>query len=223
VEERAQVESLGLPDHVAIGNQWEDLESLHLEHVNLGLLRRSPVHAPGVFGEILWDSGFRHCQMVLEKGQPSELIAAELDFVIDSKSEDATLFYRDLMEIAEGFLALSRSDAIGIRLETVESNNCRNFHVDRVPLRLVTTYAGLGTEWLSNEDVNREALGSREHERVQKPDSEIWRFESGWVGIMKGETYPGNQGRGFVHRSPTIEGVASSKRILLRMDALITS
>jgi hypothetical protein len=43
---------------------------------------------------------------------------------------------------------------------------------------------------------------SRDLPRFGEPS----RFEPFGVGILKGDAYPGNAGRGLVHRSPAIAG-----------------
>ncbi|MEW8312966.1 MAG: DUF1826 domain-containing protein [Candidatus Thiodiazotropha taylori] len=43
-------------------------------------------------------------------------------------------------------------------------------------------------------------------------------FEPFWVGIMKGNAYPGNAGQGLVHRSPQISG-SGKTRVLFCLDS----
>ncbi len=45
----------------------------------------------------------------------------------------------------------------------------------------------------------------------------IQRFETFWVGVLKGEAYKNNKGNGIIHRSPSV-GKKSAKRILLKLD-----
>lgn len=158
-------------------------------------------------------------QMVFEAGDDLDLIAAEIDFHLDLPTKDATVFYSDLSWIVQGYLSATRSRLIGLRLETVDFDNCQNFHVDKVHLRLVTTYAGAATEWLENEDVIRGGLGQRDNSQVARVGGRVRAFATGWVAIMKGENFPGNRGNGFVHRSPSILG-KGERRILLRIDTL---
>jgi hypothetical protein len=52
------------------------------------------------------------------------------------------------------------ADQVGFRLLSLSHPMCPGFHVDRVNLRLVYTYAGPGTEWLEHHSVNRQWLGN---------------------------------------------------------------
>ena len=99
---------------------------------------------------------------------------------------------------------------------------CPRFHVDRVPCRLVTTYAGKATQWLAHDRVDRSKLGPGSE---GKPDAEsglytnvedIQQLQQGDVALLKGECWEGNEGAGLVHRSPQL--TAGTGRLLLTLD-----
>ena len=94
---------------------------------------------------------------------------------------------------------------------------CHRFHADRTRLRLLCTYRGPGTEWLTEAQVDRWALsnGSANEDIIRF--GEPARFMSPWVGIMKGSAYPGNAGHGLVHRSLPIAG-SGRTRVLFCLD-----
>jgi hypothetical protein len=100
---------------------------------------------------------------------------------------------------------------------TTDDDDCRRYHVDRTHLRLLCTYRGPGTEWLTNDQVERLAQASG------APNEEIIRFgepsqfEPFWVGILKGDAFPGNARHGLVHRSPPIKG-SGQTRVLFCLD-----
>lgn len=110
----------------------------------------------------------------------------------------------DLCQLMGLFASFSGSPPRRFRLATTDENDCRRFHLDRTPLRLICTYQGPGTEWLAEDQVDRAA-----YERGA-PNEEIMRhgepcqFATFWVGIMKGD--PAKTGVGLIHRSPVIEG-----------------
>ncbi|NVJ04629.1 DUF1826 domain-containing protein [Myxococcus sp. AM001] len=103
--------------------------------------------------------------------------------------------YTDLFGAAE----------LGVRLHILASAMCPAFHVDRVGVRLLCTYAGPATEWLENAHVAR-----------GEPVHALERFD---VALLKGESWPGNQGNGAVHRSPAIAG-SGQRRLFLSIEAL---
>lgn len=121
------------------------------------------------------------------------------------------------------FRDLFGTKAIGLRLRLLDKAMCPRFHVDNVPVRLVCTYGGLGTEWLPEAAVNRERLGHRsgglpDHASglMLDPDA-VRRLPAGAIALLKGEKWPGNQGRGAVHRSPA-PTPERPRRLLLTLD-----
>lgn len=90
-----------------------------------------------------------------------------------------------------------------LRLEVVRTDSCRKFHADYVTARLITTYAGEGTDWLDDADAARVAAG-------QEP-RRINRLSAFDVGLFKGKLATA---RPAIHRSPPI---AASEGIRLLM------
>lgn len=124
----------------------------------------------------------------------------------------------DMAHLAERYFRVSDGRPVTLRLVTTDEDDCRRFHVDRTHLRLLCTYRGPGTEWLPEDQVDRAAQASGADNKDIIRCGEPARFESFWVGIMKGDAYPGNAGHGLVHRSPTIAGTGQI-RVLFCLDS----
>ncbi|MCB9764789.1 MAG: DUF1826 domain-containing protein [Alphaproteobacteria bacterium] len=116
------------------------------------------------------------------------------------------------------------AEALGLRLTATDRPTCPAFHVDRVDVRLITTWAGAGTEFLAEADVDRRWLGyagrgeSLGETGLIRPGARPRQLPPQAVGLFKGERWPGNEGRGVVHRSPPVP--AGSRRVLLTLDVL---
>ena len=123
----------------------------------------------------------------------------------------------DLRRLADLYFKLSVDRDVTVRLVTTDEDDCRRYHVDRTHLRLLCTYRGLGTEWLTNEQVDRRAQATGAPNEKIIRFGEPSRFEPFWVGILKGDAYPGNAGSGLVHRSPPIKG-SGLTRVLFCLD-----
>jgi hypothetical protein len=123
----------------------------------------------------------------------------------------------DLQRLAELYFSISEDREVTLRLVTTDGDDCRRFHVDRTHLRLLCTFRGPGTEWLTDVQVDRMAQSSgapnEEIIRFGKPA----RFEPFWVGVMKGDAYPGNADHGLVHRSPPVAD-SGQIRVLFCLD-----
>lgn len=139
------------------------------------------------------------------------------------EGEESRASTADVTRLAALFSRLTGSASFQASLATVETNKCRKFHTDYKRLRLVCTYAGPGTEWVDDRDVDRDALGHEEscfdtaNARIVPHGRNIQRARPGDVVLLKGELFPGNAGRGAVHRSPPIEGTGE-RRIVLTLD-----
>jgi len=119
---------------------------------------------------------------------------------------------------------LTGCELVGVRLARLEAAMCPRFHVDKVTVRVVSTFAGHGTEYLAEEDVDRSWLGhaargvSDEASGLMRPGARIRRAEASDVVLLKGEAWPKNAGRGAVHRSPTAS--PASPRLVMTLDPL---
>lgn len=119
-------------------------------------------------------------------------------------------FSRDLEVLTAAFQELSGASAFAACLSFVDSDSCRKFHVDHMRLRLLCTYRGPGTEWLADPDVDRSAFDLDDDDadavnaRIVRTPGAVQRAYAGDVVVLRGETWPGNAGRGAVHRSPPI-------------------
>jgi len=122
----------------------------------------------------------------------------------------AALMVPDLSRWFAAFHALSGGvPAVG-SVSVTRHDDCRKFHVDWVGLRLIVTYVGPGTEWVSNDGVHRPALHANWrslaaiNRRIVPDPRRVMAAAAGDVLVLKGESYPGNAGLGAVHRSPPI-------------------
>jgi ATP-dependent Clp protease ATP-binding subunit ClpA len=91
---------------------------------------------------------------------------------------------------------------------------CPRFHVDHVPVRLITTYAGIGSQWLREGVMDRRLLSRPEAE----PTERIEQIHCGEVALLKGTKWHGNEGHGLIHRSPAVK--ADERRLILTLDWL---
>jgi len=101
-----------------------------------------------------------------------------------------------------------------VHVEVLAHDSCRLFHVDNVRCRLITTYAGAGTQWLRDGDVDRTVLGRGANSGVLRSGARVQRMQSGWVGLFKGERLPEMEGRGIVHRSAPVRATGRRRLVV---------
>lgn len=123
-------------------------------------------------------------------------------------------FMADLQWLVSAFACLLGARRIGLRLRVLDKAMCPRFHVDHVPVRLIITYAGVGSQWLAEGAMDRRQLGQANAE----PQAEVQQLNRGEVALMKGEKWHGNEGFGLIHRSP--QPPAGERRLMLTLDWL---
>ncbi|TVP91991.1 MAG: DUF1826 domain-containing protein, partial [Pseudomonadaceae bacterium] len=57
-------------------------------------------------------------------------------------------FVADVQQLVAMYACLVDAECVGLRLRVLDRAMCPRWHVDKVGIRLVTTYHGPGTEWL---------------------------------------------------------------------------
>jgi hypothetical protein len=127
----------------------------------------------------------------------------------------------ELTALVDLFATLTDARTVGLRITAADRATCPRFHCDQVGLRMLCCWVGEGTEWLTEEDVLRDAIGPRQSgvgfaAGAVRPGGVVRQMRSFAVGAFKGDLWPGNEGRGAVHRSPQPEGW----RVFVSLDEL---
>jgi len=136
---------------------------------------------------------------------------------------EAQPFIADLRTMIGMYIQTSGVQTVRLKLECFAGNLCERFHTDRVPLRLICSYAGPGTEWLADGEINRDWLVPRAGDRrdeesgLLREGARIRQLERFEISLMKGDRWPGNHGKGLVHRSPHVRD-AGQRRVLFKID-----
>jgi hypothetical protein len=134
-----------------------------------------------------------------------------------------TSFGTDVATLAVLFATVSGVKRPRLRLTREEDGGCVLFHPDTPSLRMICTYAGPGTQWLENDNVRRQELGSRGRSHEAATDAavidpaRIRTISTGHVVLFKGQLWPGEEENALIHRSPPIHS-RGDYRILLRVD-----
>lgn len=195
------------------GDQPECLTQIFREEVNLAAWERSLPAKVVRFAEELsaWEGRLERF-VTLSEGDSAALALPEWSRTLPG----AGAWIADADQVIEMYRCLFEPETVGLRLHVLRGTMCPRFHVDRVPVRLLSTYQGVGTEWLQESRVKRpEGAGPLPDQSVA--DKEVNRLPTGAVGLLKGEAWEGNEGRGLVHRSPS---PGDQPRLVLALDWL---
>ncbi|MCF4164902.1 DUF1826 domain-containing protein [Zavarzinia compransoris] len=120
----------------------------------------------------------------------------------------------DVFTLAWRFAATLDLAAVDVRLEPIGGDACWKFHRDHVPARLVTTYAGPGTEWVPPSFASRAIEDQKDYagplERLSAGDVALFRGCAGHHGHGHGDDHA----HGIVHRSPPVAGTGVTRLLL---------
>ena len=199
------------------GNEPAVLADVYDQDINISVWKRAlPAKLKAEVAALLASSRNIELSMTLSPANAEGRISAALG------AESESPLCEDIAQVTRMFCDLFDLRAVGLRLATLSSAMCPRFHVDLVPCRLLTTYAGVATEWLPHDTVDRSKLGPGNNGQpdaesgLYAHDGQIRQLECGHVALLKGESWVGNECAGLVHRSPTVpEG---SRRLLLTLD-----
>jgi len=205
-----------------ISNQFADLSRIYEDGVNLCLIERP---LPAAIEQFV----YRAVQNAgrVEISQPVDPLHFDFNRLWPNAAQlpDYHLWLEDVEMLVSAFCELFDRREAGLRLRTLDKAMCPRFHVDRVPVRMICSYGGIGTEWLPEYALDRAKLGMG---GCGLPDAEsgliadstaIRQMPAYAVGLMKGENWEGNEGHGLVHRSPQPTAV-QPRRLLLTLDML---
>ena len=200
----------------------EGLEVIHEPDVNTCLWSR-PLHADfaAALTSFSMSRGPVESSLAVSAGEPLELRLGSLieTLVLPAPLQAAVLL--DVLFLVGVYASLARPPVIRVTVGLVADDSCRRFHTDQIGLRLVCTYAGPGTECAPDSAVARSALGQHYASNdlanlaIVPRGRAVRRAGVGDVVLLKGDDWPGNRGRGAVHRSPPIEDLGLRRLVLV--------
>ncbi len=123
-------------------------------------------------------------------------------------SRERSLLADDLALQGSALCDLLGCPAYGVRVVRTRDTMCPGWHVDRVSMRAVCTYRGPGTQWLTDQSIDRGGLrdGSTE-------DADFVFAAVGDVVLLKGAQWPGNEHLGAIHRSPDVPAAVGARTV----------
>lgn len=201
--------------HIAQDDEISVLPRIFEHEINIAIMRRRlPADvALSVAAQCQTDRAWQFSWL----GKPDQSLGTDLRKRLP-QPDAAEALIDDISSVAEATAYLFNTETVGIRLRLLNAAMCPRFHCDNLPVRLVTTYIGPGSEWLPEYAINRAGLGAPHPHRPEiiKEASAIQRMSVGDIALIKGSGWEGNEEYGLVHRSPALK--EGEKRLLLTID-----
>ena len=192
------------------GNCTTSLQQIHHKDINIAIYNR--------------EIGFLSNEISLLLNKQIDLRASgTMDSILSIMKKElgsinSAFILKDIEYLLSIFSQITRAQSFRLLLASVNTNMCRKFHTDINEIRLLCTYSGPGTLWLTEDNINRKALDAcGDNECIVLDESKIQQAKTGSVVVLKGAIYPQDGTKAIVHRSPTIEETGE-KRLLLRID-----
>lgn len=197
--------------HIALKNRRDVLKEIHHLDCNLAVWTRKPNADIVNFLKC-----FEHEELHISKALPAHDVKPYMLGAMRRFEDEPgkTAWIEDIADVSNFFAHIANANKLHLHLETIRTDQCRKFHRDFYPLRLLCTYLGKGTEYLENGNANREG---KTNEEIVRDWRKVRRLNAFDVAILKGE-HGENIGNAIIHRSPPIEATGEF-RILLRIDA----
>ena len=86
-------------------------------------------------------------RLVAVPSRMGEIAAQLCDIAQTPKGPERHWLEADIAQLAMAFADIMGASYLRMRLDVVETNACRKFHVDMITSRLVCTYRGTGTQY----------------------------------------------------------------------------
>ena len=196
------------------------LSDIYQEDVNIAIWKREITQTlQAAIDELLNSKPELRIIEAVSPESVNEVLRASLGDTYSTKELNTNI--RDMVEM---FCYLFDLKNVGLRLTTLDRAMCPKFHFDNVPVRLITTYHGVATEWLPHNVIDRSKLGagslglSDDKSGLYQNSDDIQSCGVGDVALLKGERWEGNEDAGLVHRSPTVP--SGENRLILTLDVI---
>ena len=177
--------------------------------------RDTPKKANSFFKELLTKT--LSLKILVKKNTTSEDIKGALNNIISKRlinSSIYNLWIADMAKISKIYCDIINTDTICFTLAT--SRSCKRFHIDNVPVRLLVTYYGTGTEWVPSNACDYSAYYDGKNNNEIIKDASAIKFMNTWdIGIFKGNKFTGSA-KGILHRTP--DNAINCPSLLMRLD-----
>ena len=197
--------------------QFRELSAFANDLSTMRIVERDTPKGSDLFFKELLKEPFNVSKEIFQSNSLED-IEFMLNRIIPSKLKNNNFFYfwlKDMANITSVFSQIIKEKSICLALET--SRGCKRYHIDNVPMRLLVTYYGRGTEWLPSDAADYDAYYSGKNNKKILINSAKKKFLKKWdIAIFKGQKHKSNE-RGILHRTP--DSALNKISLLMRLDS----
>ena len=193
------------------------LDNFYKEDLYLNILDREMPYNSNKFFKTLISEPFE-LNISIKKENTFEDIKYHLDKQLLKRVKDYVFYYKwikDMSEISILYFNIIKKNRLNFSLKT--ARGCKRYHIDNVPVRLLVTYYGKGTEWLPRDACNYSAYYNGEsNEKIIKIKNRS-KFIKPWsIAVFKGQKFKGST-EAILHRTPN--EALHKKSLLMCLDS----
>ena len=193
------------------------VNNFYRDDLYLNILDREMPYNSNKFFKTLMSEPFE-LNIRIKKENVFEDIEYHLSKQLLERVKDHVFYYRwikDMSEICILYFNIINKNSLNFSLKT--SRGCKRYHIDNVPVRLLVTYYGKGTEWLPRDACNYSAYYNGEsNEKIIKIKNKSKFIEPWSVAIFKGQKSKGGT-KAILHRTP--DEALNKKSLLMCLDS----
>ena len=193
------------------------IDNFYRDDLYLNILDREMPYNSNKFFKTLISEPFE-LNISIKKENTFKDIKYHLDKQLLERVKDHVFYYKwikDISEICILYFNIIKKNRLNFSLKT--SRGCKRYHIDNVPVRLLVTYYGKGTEWLPRDACNYSAYYNGEsNEKIIKIKNKSKFIEPWSVAIFKGQKSKGGT-KAILHRTP--DEALNKKSLLMCLDS----
>ena len=193
------------------------IDNFYKDDLYLNILDREKPYKSNEFFRTLISEAFE-LNFNIKKANAFEDIKYHLNEELLKRVQDQVFYYKwikDMSEICILYSDIINKNNFNFSLKT--SRGCKRYHIDNVPVRLLVTYFGIGTEWLPRDACDYSAYYNGEsNEKIIKIKNRS-KFIKPWsIAIFKGQKFKGGT-EAILHRTPN--EALNNKSLLMCLDS----
>lgn len=195
--------NLGLTDCTSVVSTPKGLLDIHEPACAAAIWQRNPLPRFQNWIEALPPEQLPKARLILRSDAVCDALLNVACQCGTPECPERDMLIEDASALAEIFANVMQAEYLRLRLDVVDTNACRKFHIDAVKARLVCTYRGTGTQYGLSEN-------------GQDP-AQILTVPTGAPIVLRGTRWPETPLSSLLHRSPPIAGTGET-RLLLVLD-----
>ena len=192
-------------------------DNFYREDLYLNILDREMPYNSDKFFKTLTLEAFE-LSLSIKRENAFEDINYHLSKQLLERVKDHVFYYKwikDMSDVCILYLNVIKKNSLNFTLKTFRG--CKRYHIDNVPVRLLVTYFGKGTEWLPRDACNYPAYYNGDsNEKIIKIKNKS-KFIKPWsISVFKGQKF--KKGReAILHRTP--DEALNKKSLLMCLDS----